>query len=84
MFSDLRVNQDLADMLKDTEAVVFAVRLQEYLKLNPDETVDMIGGRAAFIDCFGILDDEKMNNISNLVARSKVLVMDIFNELKIR
>ena len=55
---DLRVEKDLKKALKGAEAVIFAVRHQEYLKLTPEEVVKYIGQPAAIIDCFGILSDD--------------------------
>ncbi len=55
---DLRIEKDLKKALKGAEAVVFAVRHQEYLKLKPEEVVKFIGQPAAIIDCFGILSDD--------------------------
>jgi nucleotide sugar dehydrogenase len=55
---DLRVEKDLKNALKGAEAVIFAVRHQDYLKLTPQEVVKNIGQPAAIIDCFGILSDD--------------------------
>lgn len=51
------VQDDLNKTLAGTEAIVLAVRHQAYLHLDPDKVVEMIGGPAAVVDCFGILDD---------------------------
>ncbi|MFO7371090.1 MAG: nucleotide sugar dehydrogenase [Bacteroidales bacterium] len=55
---DLRIEKDLKKALKGAEAVIFAVRHQEYLKLTPEDVVKYIGQPAAIIDCFGILSDD--------------------------
>ncbi len=57
---DLRVEQDLSEALNGTDAVIFAVRHKHYLNLNPDEVVKNAGGPVAVIDCFGILDDNRI------------------------
>jgi len=57
---DLRIAKDLKTALKGADAVVFAVRHEPYLKLTPDEVCKMTGRPIAVIDCFGILDDEKI------------------------
>ncbi len=44
----LRIQQDLPDALKGADAVVLAVRHQEYLKLTPDEIVEMAGNPVRF------------------------------------
>ncbi len=56
----LRLENDLAEVLKDADAVVLAVRHGEYVALEPDEVVAMIGRPAAVVDCFGILEDHKI------------------------
>jgi UDP-N-acetyl-D-glucosamine dehydrogenase len=60
MLQDLRVQSTLEDTLKGVDAVVLAVRHKDYLQLSPDEVVQMTGGAVAVIDCFGILDDRKI------------------------
>ncbi len=70
---DFRMTPDLADALRGADAVVFAVRHQEYLDLDPDHVVEMIGGPAAIIDCFGILDDQKIERYFELDCEVKGL-----------
>ena len=67
------VQKDLQATLKGADAVVFAVRHKEYLDLNPDQVVEMIGGAAAIIDCFGILDDAKIQRYFELACEVKGL-----------
>ena len=43
-----------------TDAVILAVRRKHYMKLDPDRVVKMAGGPIAVIDCFGILDDDRI------------------------
>jgi len=57
---DLRVEQDLKKALMGTDVVILAVRHKHYLNLDPYEVVKGAGGPVAIIDCFGILDDEKI------------------------
>jgi len=71
--SNLRVHQDLKQALEGTDAVIFAVRHEPYLKLNPDEVIQMIGSSAAIIDCFGILDDAKIRRYFELGCEVKGL-----------
>ncbi len=71
--TELRIQQDLPDTLKGADAVVLAVRHQEYLKLTPDEIVEMAGNPVAIIDCFGILDDEKIKRYFELGCEVKGL-----------
>ena len=67
------VQKDLKTTLQGADAVVIAVRHKEYLDLNPDQVVEMIGGNAAIIDCFGILDDAKIQRYFELGCEVKGL-----------
>ena len=67
------VLKDLKATLQGADAVVIAVRHKEYLDLNPDQVVEMIGGNAAIIDCFGILDDAKIQRYFELGCEVKGL-----------
>jgi UDP-N-acetyl-D-glucosamine dehydrogenase len=64
---------DLAEALKGADAVVFAVRHKPYLGIEPDELVKMTGGPVAVIDCFGILDDRKIEGYFELGCEVKGL-----------
>jgi len=70
---ELRVQQDLASALKEADAVIFAVRHKPYLELAPDEVIRMTGQPAAIIDCFGILDDERIRRYFELGCEVKGL-----------
>ncbi|MCK4342584.1 MAG: GDP-mannose dehydrogenase [Phycisphaerae bacterium] len=70
---DLRVQQDLPAALKGADAVIFAVRHAPYLELSPDDVVQMTGQPAAIIDCFGILDDDKIRRYFELGCEVKGL-----------
>jgi len=67
------VLKDLKATLQGADAVVIAVRHKEYLDLNPDQVVEMIDGVAAIIDCFGILDDAKIQRYFELGCEVKGL-----------
>jgi nucleotide sugar dehydrogenase len=69
----LRVEQDLKTALHGADAVIFAVRHQPYLSLDPDELVNNAGGPIAVIDCFGILDDAKIKRYFELGCEVKGL-----------
>jgi nucleotide sugar dehydrogenase len=71
--SELRVKKDLKQALSETDAVIFAVRHKHYLDLNPDNVVEMAGGPLAIIDCFGILDDDKIKRYFELGCEVKGL-----------
>ena len=67
------VQKDLKATLQGADAVVLAVRHKEYLDLNPDHVVEMIGSDAAIIDCFGILDDARIQRYFELGCEVKGL-----------
>ncbi len=70
---ELRIEADLSKILPFADAVVLAVRHQAYLELEPDAVVEMIGRPAAIIDCFGVLDDEKIRRYFELGCEVKGL-----------
>jgi nucleotide sugar dehydrogenase len=70
---DLRIFPTLDEALKGSDAVVLAVRHQEYLQLNPDDIVTMGGEPLAVVDCFGILDDRKIERFFELGCEVKGL-----------
>jgi len=70
---DLRIEKDLAAALQSADAVVLAVRHSEYLKLDPDAVVAMIGSGAAIVDCFGILPDAAIRRYFELGCEVKGL-----------
>ena len=70
---ETRIEADLSKALEFADAVIFAVRHQEYLDLDPDEVVRMIGRPAAIVDCFGLLDDKKIRRYFELGCEVKGL-----------
>ncbi|MEN6472525.1 MAG: nucleotide sugar dehydrogenase [Syntrophaceae bacterium] len=70
---DLRIEKDLAAALNGADAVVLAVRHSEYLKLDPEAVVSMIGSGAAIVDCFGILSDAAIRRYFELGCEVKGL-----------
>jgi nucleotide sugar dehydrogenase len=70
---EMTVQNDLSKALPGADAVILAVRHQEYLELEPDDVVNLIGNPAAIIDCFGILDDEKIQRYFELGCEVKGL-----------
>ncbi len=69
----VRMEEDLPTTFQGVDAVIFAVRHQAYLELDPDEVVKWAGGPLAVIDCFGILDDEKIRRYFELDCEVKGL-----------
>jgi len=76
------MTSDLKEALKDADAVVLAVRHEEYLKLKPAEMVDMAGGPLAVVDCFGILADEQIEEYFKLGCEVKGLGRGHINRIK--
>ena len=56
--AEVKVDKDLHKSLNGADAIVLAVRHEDYLTLKPDEVVKSIGKPAAIIDAFGILRDQ--------------------------
>ena len=67
------VQKDLGKALRGVEAVILAVPHSPYLKLEPKQVVKWAGGPIAVIDCFGILDDEKIRRYFELGCEVKAL-----------
>ncbi len=64
---------ELGEALKGSDAVILAVRHQSYLELEPEEVVEMAGEPLAVVDCFGILDDRKIEQYFELGCEVKGL-----------
>ena len=70
---DLVVHKDLAKTLQGADAVVLAVRHEQYRDLDPDGIVKNTGKPAAMIDCFGLLDDGAIRRYFELGCEVKGL-----------
>jgi nucleotide sugar dehydrogenase len=70
---DVRVQQDIKTALKDAEAVIFAVPHKHYLELKPEDVIKWAGKPLAIIDCYGILNDEKIRRYFELGCEVKCL-----------
>ena len=70
---NLRVQKDLAEALAGAQAVILAVPHTPYLELDPDRIVEWAGGPLAVIDCFGILDDQRIRRYFELGCEVKGL-----------
>lgn len=71
--AELRVEQNLKKALGGANAVIFAVRHKHYLDLDPDEVVETAGRPIAVVDCFGILDDDRIKRYFELGCEVKGL-----------
>ena len=70
---DLRIMKNLYATLKGADAMVIAVRHQDYLSLDPEDVVEMAGKPLALIDCFGILNDDVIRRYFELGCEVKGL-----------
>jgi len=70
---NLRVQSDLAGALAGAQAIILAVPHTPYLELDPEKIVEWAGGPLAVIDCFGILDDERIRRYFELGCEVKGL-----------
>ncbi len=70
---NIRVQNYLKDALKGVQAVILAVPHAPYLELEPDKIVEWAGAPLAVIDCFGILDDNKIRRYFELGCEVKAL-----------
>jgi len=80
--ADFSMTPDLEAALKGSDAVVLAVRHRPYLELHPDEVVRMAGGPLAVVDCFGILDDAKIERYFQLGCEVKGMGRGHINRIK--
>lgn len=71
--SNMKMEKDLKRAFRGADAVIFAVRHNHYLDLDPDKVVKMVGNSCAIIDCFGILDDQKIRRYFELGCEVKGL-----------
>jgi len=71
--ANIQVQQDLAGALKGAQAIILAVPHTPYMELDPDKIVEWAGAPLAVIDCFGILDDEKIRRYFELGCEVKAL-----------
>ena len=78
----LHVEKDLEKALEGADAVIFGVKHQPYLNLNPDEVVRVAGGPLAIVDCFGILSDERIRRYFELGCEVKGLGRGHVNRIK--
>ena len=70
---NIRVQSDLAESLAGAQAIILAVPHAPYLELDPDKIVEWAGQPLAVIDCFGILDDERIRRYFELGCEVKGL-----------
>jgi nucleotide sugar dehydrogenase len=77
-----KMSPTFQEALEGSEAVVLAVRHEAYMALEPDEVVQLAGGPLAVVDCFGILDDSKIERYFELGCEVKGLGRGHINRIK--
>ncbi|MFA5784528.1 MAG: nucleotide sugar dehydrogenase [Phycisphaerae bacterium] len=70
---NMRIQKDLNKALKAIQALILAVPHAPYLELEPADIVKSAGSPIAVIDCFGILDDDKIKRYFELGCEVKGL-----------
>ncbi len=71
--NELRVQESLQEAIQGADALVLAVRHQDYQGLAPEEVVKMVGKPLAIVDCFGMLDDHVIRRYFELGCEVKGL-----------
>ncbi len=71
--TEIRVQQDLPEALTGKEVLILAVPHEPYMDLSPDDVVAWAGAPLAVVDCYGILDDEKIRRYFELGCEVKAL-----------
>jgi hypothetical protein len=67
----LKIQKELDVAVKDIDALVLAVRHQQYIDLDLDRMVQLVGYPFTVIDCFGILDDRRAKHYFELGCEVK-------------
>jgi hypothetical protein len=68
---ELKMVGDLWVAMKGVAAIILGVRHKDYLDLDPDRVVQAVGRPCAVIDCFCILDDERIRRYFELGCEVK-------------
>ena len=79
---EMQINPDLDDAMKGIDALILAVRHNQYLDIEPERVVENAGGPVAVIDCFGILDDDRIWRYLELGCEVKGMGRGHINRMK--
>ena len=71
--ANIRIQHDLAAALCGADAMILAVPHTPYLELDAERIVEWAGAPLAVIDCFGILDDDRIRRYIELGCEVKAL-----------
>ena len=80
--NEFQMTMDLGEAIDDSDGIILAVRHKPYLGLKPNEIIKMAGGPIAVVDCFGILDDERIERYFELGCEVKGLGRGHINRIK--
>jgi UDP-N-acetyl-D-glucosamine dehydrogenase len=70
---NIRIQHDLKAASKGIDGLILAVPHKQYLNLEPEQIVKWAGGPIAVIDCFGILEDDRVRRYFELGCEVKGL-----------
>ena len=70
---NIRIQSELQKSVSGVNALILAVPHSPYLDLEPDQVIEWAGGPMAVVDCFGILDDDKIRRYIELGCEVKAL-----------
>lgn len=68
---ELKIEKNMREAMRGVEAIVFGVRHSLYLDIDPEKVVAAVGKPCAIIDCFCILDDDKIERYFKLGCEVK-------------
>lgn len=80
--NEFTMTADLAEAINGSDGILLAVRHKPYMDLKPEAIVEMAGGPLAVVDCFGILDDAKIERYFELGCEVKGLGRGHINRIK--
>jgi UDP-N-acetyl-D-mannosaminuronate dehydrogenase len=70
---NIQVQSNLQEALSGVKALILAVPHKPYLDLDPQQIVKWAGAPLAVVDCFGILDDDKIRKYFELGCEVKAM-----------
>ena len=70
---NIRIQSDIQKSISCVNALILAVPHSPYLDLEPEQVIEWAGGPLAVVDCFGILDDDKIRRYIELGCEVKAL-----------
>jgi nucleotide sugar dehydrogenase len=65
------IERSLKDALRETDVIIFAVGHSDYIKLEPEEVINMAEGKPLIIDCSDFLTDDKIKKYLKLGCKVK-------------